>query len=314
VHFADRLIEAVRRSKNPVLVGIDPRPEDFPPGFLKKFPGDHRQAVAGALRAFGDAVVDVVSPRVPAVKFQAAYYEAYGPEGLAALHASAAHARSRGLIVLIDGKRNDIGSTAEAYAQAYLGRVPVGGHAEPSWDCDALTINPYLGSDGVTPFVATAAAEGNGVFVLVRTSNASAVEFQDLVADGRPLYRHVAERLARWAAPVRGASGYSLVGAVVGATYPAELAEIRETLPGVLFLVPGYGAQGGTARDVAAAFDGDGLGAIVNNSRGLTYAYKKPEFRGRFGGAWQRAIEQALNDMIDDLAANTTAGRLRASP
>jgi orotidine-5'-phosphate decarboxylase len=310
VHFADRLIEAVRLAKNPVLVGIDPRPEDLPTGFLAKFPGEHRSAVAGALRAFGDGVVDVVAPRVPAVKFQSAYYEAYGPEGLAALHATAAHARSRGLMVLIDGKRNDIGSTAEAYAQAYLGRVRVGDRSEQAWDCDALTVNPYLGSDGVAPFVRTAAAEGKGLFVLVRTSNASAGEFQDLVADGRPLYRHVAEHLARWAAPERGASGYSLVGAVVGATYPAQLAELRALLPGVLFLVPGYGAQGGTAADVAAAFDPDGLGAIVNNSRGLAFAYKQPALRARFGDDWQRAIDQALGDMIADLAANTPAGRL----
>ena len=313
MHFADRLIEAVRRVGNPVLVGIDPRPEDLPPGFLAKFPGD-RAGVASALRAFGDAVVDVVAERVPAVKLQAAYYEAYGPEGLAALYATAAHARSRGLIVLIDGKRNDIGSTAEAYARAYLGRVPVGDRSEPAWDVDALTINPYLGSDGVGPFVATAAAEGKGVFVLVRTSNASAGEFQDLVADGRPLYRHVAEHLARWAAPGRGAMGYSLVGAVVGATYPAELAALRQALPGVLFLVPGYGAQGGTAADVAAAFDANGLGAIVNNSRGLTFAYKRPELRAQFGDDWQAAIDQAVSDMIADLAAHTPAGRIRRSP
>src|SRR4051812_7686310 len=201
LHFADRLIEAVRKAGNPVLVGIDPRPEDLPPGFLAKFPGDGRASVAGALRAFGDGVIDVVAPRVAAVKFQAAYYEAYGPEGLSALHDGASYARSRGLIVLIDGKRNDIGSTAEAYARAYLGRVPLGAgsgdRAEPSWDADALTINPYLGSDGVAPFVSTAAAEGKGVFALVRTSNPSAGEFQDLVADGRPLYRHVAEHLSR---------------------------------------------------------------------------------------------------------------------
>jgi orotidine-5'-phosphate decarboxylase len=314
VHFADRLIEAVRLAKNPVLVGIDPRPEDLPPGFLEKFPGDHRAAVAGALRAFGDAVVDVVAARVPAVKFQAAFYEAYGPEGLSALHATAAHAKSRGLIVLIDGKRNDIGSTAEAYAQAYLGRVPVGERWEPAWDSDALTVNPYLGSDGVAPFVRMASAEGRGVFVLVRTSNASAGEVQDLVADGRPIYRHVAEHLARWAAPERGASGYSLVGAVVGATYPEQLAELRAALPGILFLVPGYGAQGGTAVDVAAAFDSDGLGAIVNSSRGLTFAYQKPALRARFGNDWQRAIDEAVSDMIADLAANTPAGRLRGSP
>jgi orotidine-5'-phosphate decarboxylase len=310
VHFADRLIEAVRQAKTPVLVGIDPRPEDLPPGFLAKFPGDHRPGVAGALRAFGDEVVDVVASRVPAVKFQSAFYEAYGPEGLAALHASAAHARSRGLIVLIDGKRNDIGSTAEAYAQAYLGRVPVGDRSEQAWDSDALTINPYLGSDGIAPFVRMAAAEEKGVFVLVRTSNASAGEFQDLLADGRPIYRHVAEHLARWAAPVRGNSGYSLVGAVVGATYPEQLAELRAALPGVLLLVPGYGAQGGKARDVAAAFAPDGLGAIVNSSRGLTFAYQKPELRARFGNDWQRAIDQAVSDMIADLAENTPAGRL----
>ena len=256
-------------------------------------------------------MVDVVASQVPAVKFQAAYYEAYGPEGLSALHATAASARSKGLIVLIDGKRNDIGSTAEAYARAYLGRVPVGDRTEPSWEADALTVNPYLGSDGIAPFIATAEAEGKGLFVLVRTSNPSAGEFQDLVADGRPLYRHVAEHLARWAEPVRGASGYSLVGAVVGATYPEELAELRGAMPGVPFLVPGYGAQGGTAADVAAAFDANGLGAIVNNSRGLTFAYKKPAYRSRFGDDWQRAIDQALGDMIDDLAANTPAGRLR---
>jgi orotidine-5'-phosphate decarboxylase len=311
VHFADRLIAAVRRAGNPVLVGIDPRPEDLPTGFLEKFPGD-RGGVAAALRAFGKGAIDVVAPRVPAVKFQAAYYEAYGPEGLAALHASASYARAQGLIVLIDGKRNDIGSTAEAYARAYLGRVPVGDRTEPSWEADALTVNPYLGSDGIAPFVTAAAAEGKGLFVLVRTSNPSAREFQDLLADGRPLYRHVAEQLARWAAPVRGQSGYSLVGAVVGATYPSELAELRAALPGVLFLVPGYGAQGGTTRDVAAAFDPDGLGAIINNSRGLTFAYKKPAYRDRFGDDWQQAIDQAVGDMIADLAANTPSGRLRA--
>ncbi len=303
MHFADRLIEAVRRAGNPVLVGIDPRPEDLPPGFLARFAGG-RAGCAAALGAFSEAVVDVVAPRVPAVKFQAAYYEAYGPEGLAALHAAAAHARSRGLIVVIDGKRNDIGSTAEAYARAYLG-------PDAAWDADALTVNPYLGSNGISPFVTAATAAGKGIFVLVRTSNPSAGEFQDLVADGRPLYRHVAEHLAGWAAPGRGAMGYSLVGAVVGATYPAELAALRQALPGVFFLVPGYGAQGGTAADVAAAFDAQGLGAIVNSSRALTFAYKRPELRAQFGDDWQGAIGAAVQAMIADLAAHTPAGVLR---
>ena len=310
-HFADRLIGAIRARGNPVLAGIDPRPESLPGGFLEAFPRD-RAGVAAALGAFGRGVVDVVAPLVPAVKFQAAFYEAYGPEGFAALHESAAYARDRGLIVILDGKRNDIGTTAEAYARAYLGRVEVGpGVEESPWDADALTINPYLGGDGIAPFVEVAAREGKGAFALVRTSNASAGDFQDLVADGTPLYRHVADRVAEWAAPHRGQSGYSLLGAVVGATYPGQLAELRAALPGVLFLVPGFGAQGGTARDVAPAFDEHGLGAILNNSRGLAFAYLRADLRARHGSNWQAAIEQATREMIDDLAANTSAGRLR---
>src|SRR3954451_5114765 len=206
VHFADRLNEAVRRAGNPVSVGIDPRPEDLPPGFLDSFPGD-RAGVAEALRVFGFEVVDVVASLVPVVKFQAAFYEAYGPEGVGALHATARYAQAKGLIVIIDGKRNDIGSTADAYARAYLGKVPVGGQFEPSWSADALTVNPYLGSDGVAPFVKVAARENKGLFVLVRTSNASAGEFQDLVANGKPVYRHVADRLGQWASPHRGETG-----------------------------------------------------------------------------------------------------------
>ncbi len=310
MHFADSLIASVRRAGNPVCVGIDPRPEDLPSGFLEDYPGD-RAGVAAALEAFGRAVVDVVAPLVPAVKFQAAFYEAYGPEGVAALYATASRAKARGLIVLMDGKRNDIGSTAEAYARAYLGKVAVGGRFESSWEVDALTINPYLGTDGIAPFAKVAAREGKGAFVLVRTSNASAGEFQDLVADGRPVYRHVAEKLAGWASPHRGASGYSLLGAVVGATYPAELAELRQALPGVPFLVPGYGTQGGSASDVAPAFDGDGLGALINNSRGITFAYQRPAAVARFGDDWRGAVAQAIRDMIDDLAAHTASARLK---
>ena len=204
-----------------MLVGIDPRPEELPAGFLDRFPDD-RPGVAAALRTFGCEVIDVVATLVPAVKFQSAFYEAYGPEGLAALHATVEYAKQKDLIVIFDGKRNDIGSTAEAYARAYLGKVPVGGAFEPSWHADAMTVNPYLGTDGVLPFVKIAAREQKGVFVLVRTSNASAGEFQDLVANGRPIYRHVAAKLMNWAAGHQGQSGYSLVGAVVGATYPGR--------------------------------------------------------------------------------------------
>lgn len=311
MQFADRLITAIRRVGNPVLVGIDPRVEDLPPGFLDKFPAG-RAGVAEAFREFGCGVVDAVAGLAPAVKFQSAFYEMFGPEGVAALHASAEHARGRGLVVVMDAKRGDIGSTAEAYARAYLGRSPVGESLEPAWSADALTVNPYLGSDGIAPFIKVAARENKGLFVLVRTSNATAGEFQDLIADGKPIYRHVAEHLARWGADHVGESGYSLAGAVVGATYPGQLAELREALPGVLFLVPGYGAQGGSAADTAAAFDADGLGAIVNSSRGLTFAYQRPAF-ARFGADWQRAIQEAVREMADDLALNTTTGRLRAA-
>lgn len=309
--FADRVVLAVRSKQNPIMVGIDPRPEELPPGFLDGFPDD-RKGVADALRAFGCEVVDVVAPLVPAIKFQSAFYEAYGPEGLSALRDTIEHARRSGVLVVFDGKRNDIGTTAEAYARAYLGKVPLGGAFEPAWDVDAMTINPYLGTDGIAPFVKIASREKKGVFVLVRTSNASAGEFQDLVCDGLPVYRHVANRLRTWGEGRRGAEGYNLVGAVVGATYPQELAELRAELPGVLLLVPGYGAQGGTAGDIAAGFDEGGQGALVNNSRGITYAYAKAAYRDRFKGEWRRAVEQAVRDMADDLAANTPVGRLKS--
>jgi len=312
VHFADRLNEAVKRVKNPICVGIDPRPEDLPPGLLDQFSGD-RRGVAEAFRVFGFGVIDVVASVTPIVKFQAAFYEAYGPEGMGALHASAKYAQEKGVLVLIDGKRNDIGSTAEAYARAYLGKVPMGESFEPPWNADGLTINAYLGSDGINPFLKIAKKEEKGLYALVRTSNASAIEFQDLVCDGKALYRHVADRLAGWAEPYRGDTRYSLLGAVVGATYPEQLAELRESLPGVPFLVPGYGAQGGSAQDVAPGFDEQGLGAIINSSRGLTFAYTKAAAKARFGDNWQGAIEQAVKDMADDLAANTRAGKLRDS-
>jgi orotidine-5'-phosphate decarboxylase len=310
VHFVDRLFTAIRRVGNPVVVGIDPRPDELPGGFLDRFPAD-RAGISEAMHRFGRDVIDVVAPLVAAVKFQCAFYEAFGPEGVAALHATASYAHDRNLIVIIDGKRNDIGSTAEAYARGYLGKVPVGGSFEPSWQADALTVNPFFGTDGIAPFIKVAAREHKGLFILVRTSNASAGELQDLVCDGKPLYRHVAARLARWAEPHRGDQGYSSVGAVVGATCPEQLAELRQALPGILFLVPGYGTQGGTARDIAAAFDENGLGALVNNSRGITFAYERPAYHARFGANWQSAISQAVEDTIDDLAAHTNAGRLK---
>ena len=312
MHFADGLVAAVKRVGNPILVGIDPRPEELPPGFLDGYSND-LPGVAMAFGDFGRTIVDIVAPLVPAVKFQSAFFEAYGHWGVSALHSLMEYARRKGLIVVFDGKRNDIGSTAEAYARAYLGKVMAGNSYGATWHTDAITVNPYLGSDGILPFVKSAAREGKGLFVLIRTSNPSAGEFQDLVADGKAIYQHVADHVAEWALPYRGEAGYSLVGAVVGATAPEQLAELRAALPGILFLVPGYGHQGGTAHDVASAFDENGLGALINNSRGITYAYARPASQAKFGDRWLEAIENAVREMSDDLAAHTTTARLRTS-
>lgn len=311
--FGDRLAAAVKEKGNAVCVGIDPRLEQLPAALRASFP----ETLVGASAAIGEfaiGVVDAVAHVAPVVKFQSAFYEAYGPDGIAALHLAMRYAAGKGLIVILDGKRNDIGSTAEAYAQAYVGTSKVQaepGRSEAAWDADALTINPWLGSDGITPFVDAAGAEGKGLFVLVRTSNPSAGEFQDLIADGEPIYRHVARKVAGWNRESIGASGYGLVGAVVGATTPAQLAELRAVLPGVWFLVPGYGAQGGTAEGTAGAFDENGLGAIVNNSRGLTFAFRRPDLKSRYGDDWKAAIAHATHEMADDLARSTPAGRLR---
>lgn len=310
MQFADRLIAAVRRCRNPVLVGIDPRPGSLPAGLIDES-RDDAAAIARAFGAFGRGVVDVVAPLVPAVKFQSAFYEVLGPPGLAVLEESMRYASDRGLLVIFDGKRNDIGSTAEAYAEGYLGRILARDLEVRAWRADAITINPYLGTDGVRPFVEVAAREGKGLFVLVRTSNPSAGEFQDLECNGSRLYQRVGQATAAWGAGHKGKCGYSLVGAVVGATSPQQLAELRAALPGVLFLVPGYGSQGGTAKDVASAFDEEGLGTLVNNSRGIIFAHERPAYRDRFGSDWQRAVEAAVVDMIEELASETRVGRLR---
>ncbi len=212
----------------------------------------------------------------------------------------------KGLLVILDGKRNDIGSTATAYAQGYLGAG-----ATSAWGADALTVSPYLGADSLSPFVETALERDAGIFVLVKTSNPLGGTFQDLVADGRPIYRHVADHVEQLARESVGKFGYGAVGAVVGATYPAPAVELRQQMPHAWFLVPGYGSQGATARDVAGAFDARGLGAIINNSRAIIFAHSRPEYAERFGAArWQQAVEAATRQMIAELAADSPAGKL----
>jgi orotidine-5'-phosphate decarboxylase len=302
-HFGDRLIAAIRAKKNPVLVGLDPRAENIPRGLIA---GEGMEATAGGFALFCRGVIDAVAPLVPAVKPQAAFFEQLGPAGMRALKETIDYAASKGLLIILDGKRNDIGSTAQGYAEAYLGCG-----AASAWGCDALTVSPYLGDDSLTPFVETAQKQAAGIFVLVKTSNSGGKRFQDLVADGKPLYRHVAEYVESLAAATAGPGGYGCVGAVVGATYPEQLAELRQAMPHTMFLIPGFGAQGGTAKDCAAAFDNQGLGAIVNNSRGIIFAHARPEYRDKFGaGHWQAAVEAATREMIGQLKSETSAGRL----
>ncbi|MEX0586858.1 MAG: orotidine-5'-phosphate decarboxylase [Pirellulales bacterium] len=298
-HFSDRLAEAVRRRGNPVCVGLDPRAESLPAGLLNN--PSSAQSVADAYRAFCQGVIDVVAPLVPVVKPQSACFEQCGPAGMSVLAEVIRYAQQRGLMVILDAKRGDIGSTAEAYAAGLL-RGP--------WYADALTVNPYLGEDSLAPFVKTATERGAGVFVLVKTSNPGGSMFQDLVADGKPVYRHVAALVERLAAETLGECGYGAVGAVVGATYPEQLAELRAAMPHAWLLIPGYGAQGGHARDVVQALDAEGLGGLINSSRGIIFAHAKSPYRERVSpDRWQDAVAAATKDMIDELAAHRTRTR-----
>jgi orotidine-5'-phosphate decarboxylase len=260
--------------------------------------------VAEAFSRFCRGVVDVVAPLVSVVKPQAAFFEELGPAGMKSLAETISYAREKGLLVILDGKRNDIGSTAAAYARAYLGE-------NSAWQADALTVSPYLGDDSLSPFVDAAVATGAGIFVLVKTSNPGGGRFQDLQAERHTVYRHVASCVQQLAQQTLGQRNYGCVGAVAGATYPKQLVELREAMPNAWFLVPGFGAQGATASDVAGAFDANGLGAIVNSSRGIIFAHARDEFRQTYGAArWQEAVEAATRQMIEQLASETPAGRL----
>ena len=267
----------IDEKNNPTVMGLDPKLDFIPASILnaaKAEYGDTFRAAGEAIFEFNKGLIDAAADLVPAVKPQSAFYEMYGLEGERALARTVEYAKAAGLYVILDVKRNDIGSTAEAYAAAYLGETKLFDKSDKALEVDCVTVNPYLGSDGIVPFVKTAAEFNKSMFILVKTSNPSSKEFQDIEIDGKPIYRIVGETVEKWGADYIGASGYSPCGAVVGATHPAQLAELREALPHTFFLIPGYGAQGGGAADVAASFDKNGGGAIVNSSRALMCAYK----------------------------------------
>jgi orotidine-5'-phosphate decarboxylase len=296
--FADRLVDAVRRKRSVVVVGLDPR-LDLLPAELRLRHGaapDRPAAAARAILAFNKKVIDAIAPHAVAVKPQSAFYEVYGHEGVAAFEATCAHAADRGLLVIADVKRGDVPDTAEAYARAYLG--------SPAAPVDAITVNPLFGRDGTEPFLKAAAATGRGVFVLVHTSNPSSKEIQDLSVRGQPLYLMLAEMVRGWGVGegLVGRSGYSSVGAVAGATFPEQAKEIRGILDRAFLLVPGYGAQGATAKDLAVYFNADGLGAVVNASRSVIFAYARSPGKEMYGEKrWEEAVAAAAKAMKEEL-------------
>lgn len=306
-HYIERLHAAIRRTKTSALVGLDPRFDQLPPGIVesaKRRATNNRGVQAIAFEEFCCRIIDVVAPLVPAVKPQAAFFEELGPDGCFALANVIRHARQAGLVVICDAKRGDIGSTAEAYARGYLAGADPNAAA---WAADALTINPYLGQDTLEPFIKVAVERGAGLYVLVRTSNPGAGTLQDRQTNGEPLYRHVARLVEELSAATLCQSNlpgddFGCVGAVVGATYPAELAELRQVMPHVPLLVPGYGAQGGSAADVQAAFRSDGFGALINSSRAINFAHTREPYKSGFGAdRWEEAVAAATQDMIREL-------------
>lgn len=274
----DRLIEKIEQTQNPSVAGLDPK-LDYVPEYIKarcfdKY-GETLKGAAKALYEFNKGLIDALYDIVPAVKPQAAYYEMYGPAGVKTLYKTQEYARSKGMYVITDGKRNDIGTTMEAYAAAHLGKVKVGSAEFEPFLGDALTVNGYLGSDGIKPLLNICRANDKGIFVLVKTSNPSSGELQDRKIDDMPIYEVMGKMCEKWGEELPGVYGYSGVGAVVGATYPEQISYLRKALPSTFFLIPGYGAQGAGAKDIAAAFDENGLGGIVNSSRGIMCAYQK---------------------------------------
>ena len=276
----DRLIARIDELKNPSVAGLDPKLE-YVPRFLKDAffvkDGHTLKAAAGAILAFNKALIDELCDIVPAIKPQAAYYEMYGWEGVRTLAETIRYAQQKGMYVMTDGKRNDIGATMTAYATAHLGKVMVDGVELEPFGADALTVNGYLGTDGIQPVLDVCQKYDKGIFVLAKTSNPSSGELQDRKIDGKSVYEIMGEMCEKWGEQQIGKYGYSAVGAVVGATYPEQLAELRAKLPHTMFLVPGDGAQGGGAKVVAGAFDANGRGAIVNSSRAIMCAYQKEE-------------------------------------
>lgn len=300
----DKLVNKIKATNAPIVVGLDPMlsyvPEYIKEAAFKEY-GETLEGAAEAIWQYNKGIVDAVYDLIPAVKPQIAMYEQFGIPGLAAFKKTVDYCKEKDLVVIGDIKRGDIGSTSSAYAVGHLGSVTVGSKVLKGFDEDFVTVNPYLGTDGIKPFIDVCKEEGKGIFILVKTSNPSSGEFQDRLTDGRPLYEIVGEMVDKWGADLIGESGYSSVGAVVGATYPEMGKVLRKVMPKSFILVPGYGAQGGKGSDLVHYFDEEGLGAIVNSSRGIIAAYKQDKYKTFGESGYADASRQAVIDMIDDI-------------
>lgn len=299
----NKLISNIQKTKAPIVVGLDPMlgyiPEHIKQKAFAEF-GETLEGAAEAIWQFNKEIVDCTWDLIPAVKPQIAMYEQFGVEGLKVYKKTIDYCQEKGLVVIGDIKRGDIGSTSAAYAVGHLGKVQVGSRSYAAFDEDFATVNPYLGSDGVNPFIDVCREEKKGLFILVKTSNPSSGEFQDQLVDGRPLYELVGEKVAEWGEACMGDT-YSYVGAVVGATYPEMGKVLRKIMPKTYILVPGYGAQGGQGKDLVHFFNEDGLGAIVNSSRGIIAAYKQDKY-AKFGAEhFAEASRAAVEDMVKDI-------------
>lgn len=299
-----KLIEKIKETNAPIVVGLDPKMQFIPKHIQQKAFEAYGETLEGAAEAiwnFNKAIIDEIYDLVPAVKPQVAMYEQFGIPGMIAFKKTVDYCKEKDLVVIGDIKRGDIGSTSEAYAIGHIGKVQVGNNKIAPFDEDFITVNPYLGSDGIDPFIKIAKEEKKGMFILVKTSNPSSGEFQDQLIDGKPLYEIVGEHVAKWGEDHMG-EDYSYVGAVVGATYPEMGKTLRKIMPKAYILVPGYGAQGGKGEDLVHFFNEDGLGAIVNSSRGIIAAYQNKEYASFGEENFAKASRQAVLDMKEDIA------------
>jgi len=297
------LQQKINAKKNPTVMGLDPKLEFVPQHIIDeviKEYGKTKKAAGEAIFRFNKGLIDACFDLIPAVKPQSAYYEMYGLDGIEALYKTVEYAKSKDLYVILDGKRNDIGATAEAYSAAYLGETDIFGESQKILDADCLTVNPYLGIDGIKPFIDNCEKFDKSIFILVKTSNKSSGDFQDIAVDGRPFYEKIAEKILTW-------GNTDNIGVVIGATYPQQLADLRKLMPNTFFLVPGFGAQGGAADDVKPAFDENGEGAIVNSSRAIMCAYMADAAKQNDGenfGKWAREEVIRMKDAINGVIAS----------